>query len=165
MNGVSPRQDIGQLEVESATLESGVNGGHATILVVEDEDFVREVTCEVLMSAGYKVLGARTATEALRLVPHDKTTLDLLLTDIVLPGRNGHALARDLQGLCCGLKTIFISGYPENELATHDPHGPKTSYLPKPFSVQTLLRKVSEVLQNGAEVTGKEMAKGACGTG
>jgi len=165
MSGANLGQEIHQLRVESAVPETGANGGHATILVVEDEDFVREVTCEVLMSAGYKVLRARTAAEALRLVREDKTTLDLLLTDIVLPGRNGHALARDLQALCRGLKTIFVSGYPENDFARHDPPGPGTFYLPKPFSVQMLLGKVDEVLQNGAEVAEKGMAKSACGTG
>jgi DNA-binding NtrC family response regulator len=116
--------------------------GEGSILVVEDEDFVREVTCEVLLSAGYRVLRARTAAEAVRLFPRNGERLQLLLTDVVLPGRSGQALAHELVAISPGLKTIFISGYPENEIAKQGIQGPGTFYLPKPFSVEMLLEQV-----------------------
>jgi len=119
---------------------------HGAILVVEDEDFVREVTCEVLLSAGYLVLRARTAAEAVRLFPRNGETLQLLLTDVVLPGRSGHLLAQDLRAISPGLKIIFISGYPENEITKLGLHAPGMSYLPKPFSVEMLLKKIRAAL-------------------
>src|SRR5579871_4247667 len=100
-------------KVNAVSQEMEASG--TTILVVEDEDFVREVTCEVLISAGYRVLQARTATEAARLFSREAKGADLLLTDVVLPGRNGQVLARELTGSHPGLKTIFISGYPEDQ--------------------------------------------------
>lgn len=119
---------------------------HSNILVVEDEDFVREVTCEVLLAAGHGVLQARTATEAVRLFLRNGETPQLLLTDVVLPGRGGHRLAHDLRAISPGLKIIFISGSPENEITKQGLHGPGMSYLPKPFSVAMLLERVQAVL-------------------
>jgi CheY-like chemotaxis protein len=119
-----------------------------TVLVVEDEDFVREVTCEVLESAGYGVLRARTAIEATRMFPREGRKVDLLLTDVVLPGRSGRTLAKELTALDPALKTMFVSGYCEDKLS-HPGASGKAWYLAKPFSVETLLRKVKEVLEDG----------------
>jgi two-component system, cell cycle sensor histidine kinase and response regulator CckA len=117
-----------------------------TILVVEDEDFVREVTCEVLEFEGYRVLKARSAAEATRLFHLAGDAVELLLTDIVLPGPNGCRLARELMTLCPTLKILFISGYPENEAARQGLPEDGTSYLSKPFSVEALTRMVRQVL-------------------
>ena len=68
-----------------------------TILLVEDEDFVRQVTAEVLSFGGYQVFGARTAAEAMRVFRQQRAKVQLLLTDVVLPGTNGRELARDLR--------------------------------------------------------------------
>ena len=88
--------------------------GHETILLVEDESFLREVTCEILESVGYRVLKARTAAEAISAFDEYKTIVRLLLTDVVLPGQNGRDLATDLRSVSPKLKIIFTSGYPEN---------------------------------------------------
>src|SRR5580704_6604525 len=90
--------------------------GHAvrTILVVEDEAFVREVVGEVLCSAGYRVLKAQNAAEALFVFHRYREKVELLLTDVVLPDRNGCDLASEFALLCHGVPTVFISGYPEN---------------------------------------------------
>jgi CheY-like chemotaxis protein len=125
--------------------------GNITILVVEDEDFVREVTAEVLLSAGFRVLRARTAAEAMRLFPRNGDNLHLLLTDVVLPGRSGYLLAHDLRVIVPALKVIFISGYPENEVIQRVSNHPANFYLPKPYSVEMLLQKVKVALSEPAE--------------
>ena len=84
--------------------------GRGTILLVEDENHLREVTGEVLESAGYRVLKARNATEALSAFGEYKTIVRLLLTDVVLPGQNGRDLANELRSACPKLRIIFISG-------------------------------------------------------
>jgi two-component system cell cycle sensor histidine kinase/response regulator CckA len=131
----------------------------STILVVEDEAFVREVTCEILELAGYAVLKARNGAEARCAFQQCGGNIQLLLTDVVLPGENGRDLATFLKTTQQGLKTIFISGYPENTISRdgHPPEG--VFYLPKPFSVESLMRKVSEVLPEA------KMVKRAASTG
>jgi CheY-like chemotaxis protein len=153
MNNAHPEQNTHSGPV---TISQGPqNGPHrGTILVVEDEDFVRDVTCEVLVSAGYEVLRARTTTEALRIFENNRRRIQLLLTDVVLPGRNGRMLARDLRHLHSELKTIFTSGYPENEITRQGVLEQDTFYLAKPFSAQLLLQKVEQVLGEGKTVHG-----------
>jgi CheY-like chemotaxis protein len=121
--------------------------GHGTILLVEDEAFLREVTCEILESAGYRVLKTRNAPEALSAFSECKTVVRLLLTDVVLPGQNGRDLANELRSVCPKLRIIFISGYPENVVTRHGIQEDGMFYLPKPFSLLSLTRKVGQVLE------------------
>ena len=121
--------------------------GRGTILLVEDEQFLREVTCEILESAGYRVLKTGNAVEALSAFKEFKPIVRLLLTDVVLPGQNGCDLANDLRAICPNLSIIFVSGYPENAVTRSGIQGDGMAYLPKPFSTQSLMRKVREVLQ------------------
>jgi two-component system, cell cycle sensor histidine kinase and response regulator CckA len=86
--------------------------GRETILLVEDEAFVRDITGEILETAGYRVLKARNAAEATGAFRRYKAIIRLLVTDVVLPGRNGRDLATELRKINPNLKTIFISGYP-----------------------------------------------------
>jgi two-component system, cell cycle sensor histidine kinase and response regulator CckA len=81
-----------------------------TILVVEDEAFVREAACDILEGEGYRVLRARNAAEAQAAFRRQKGVVQLLLSDVVLPGQNGPALAKDLRAVCPTLKAVFISG-------------------------------------------------------
>jgi len=147
--GVEPRFVSNAGGVASQSIDRTI----ATILVVEDEDFVREVTSEVLIAADYRVLRARTAAEAIRLFRETGDPAQLLLTDVVLPGRSGYLLANDLRALSPMLKVIFISGYPENAVSKSDLSLPDSCYLPKPFSVETLLEKVQAVFAEAAMVT------------
>jgi two-component system cell cycle sensor histidine kinase/response regulator CckA len=117
-----------------------------TILLVEDEDFVRKVTCEVLRFAGYEVLPARNAIEAAAIFAHWKQRVALLLSDVVLPGRTGGELARELRAIDPALKVILISGYPQGRLST--PPAREFQYLEKPFSATTLMQKVWLVLHD-----------------
>jgi CheY-like chemotaxis protein len=81
-----------------------------TILVVEDEAFVREAACDILEGEGYRVLRARNATEAVAAFHRQQGSVQLLLSDVVLPGQNGPALAKDLRAALPTLRAIFISG-------------------------------------------------------
>lgn len=81
-----------------------------TILLVEDEQFLRDVTCEILESAGHRVLKTGNAAEALAAFKEFKPIVRLLLTDVVLPGQNGRDLANELRVVCPKLSIIFISG-------------------------------------------------------
>jgi two-component system, cell cycle sensor histidine kinase and response regulator CckA len=119
---------------------------HETILLVEDEKFVRDVTGEILQSAGYRVLKARDAADAMLTFRRYRDEVQLLLTDVVMPGQSGRSLADDLKAMSLGLRTIFISGYPENSVTRNGFRQPGVFFLPKPFSAQSLLRQVKQAL-------------------
>jgi CheY-like chemotaxis protein len=125
--------------------EEGQAGGAETILLVEDEEFVRKVTSEVLESAGYRLVSARCAAEALDAQRTCPEPVDLLLADLVLPGTSGHQLAHEFAGLCPHARILLMSGYTEQlALSGLPPHGREC--LAKPFSTRTLLRRVREAL-------------------
>jgi DNA-binding response OmpR family regulator len=117
-----------------------------TILLVEDEAFVRKVACEVLYSAGYPVLLAKNAADAVQAFRDHSEEVRLLLTDVVLPDRSGCDLALELVNASPGVKAIFISGYPENFITRKGLQNPEWSYLPKPFSAASLLQRIKEVV-------------------
>src|SRR5579863_2893089 len=124
---------IGETTTSVPFVESGCWGGPETILLVEDEGFVRKVTAEVLESAGYKLVIARsgaTALDAYRQLSH---TVDLLLADIVMPGMSGRDLATEFKSLCPRTRVLLMSGY-AGQLAgcQVSPYG-KTC-LAKPFT-------------------------------
>jgi two-component system, cell cycle sensor histidine kinase and response regulator CckA len=113
-----------------------------TILLVEDEAFVREVTCEVLQGAGYRVLSARDSAEAERRYATD-CNINLLITDMILPGENGRVLAEKLRKRDGNLKVLVVSGYAEQiGLLNED----AVACLAKPFSSRALLESVRRVL-------------------
>ncbi len=123
-----------------------------TILLVEDEVFVRQATGEALESAGYRVLMAGSGTQALdarrRFPP-----VDLLLADLVMPGISGHELARQFAILCPQVRILLMSGYAEQlALCKLSPYCEE--YLAKPFSIQVLLRRVREALERGTSGPG-----------
>ena len=107
------------------------------------------MACEILGAAGYIVLTARNAAEAIVAFRAHPEQVQLLLTDVVLPDRNGCDLAHELSSLRRGIRAIFMSGYPENMVTRRGLQQPGWSYLPKPFSAASLLQKVKEVLNEG----------------
>jgi len=117
-----------------------------TILLVEDEALVREVMYEVLQAAGYLVLKSRNAEEALDLQKRWVGTVHVLLTDVVLPGRNGRDLARELRTRHPAMRTIFMSGYGKGVALLGADRDANASFLSKPFSVSALMQKVKESL-------------------
>lgn len=114
-----------------------------TILFVEDELFVREVTCEVLGAAGYRVLMAKSAAEGARIFDEHAGEVRLLLSDVVLPGETGRALARRLRRGDPELPVLLISGYSEQMGPGGDA---QEECLAKPFSSDVLLLRIRKKL-------------------
>jgi len=114
-----------------------------TILLVEDEEFVRSVTQEVLEMEGFHVLGAANAREAIELSGRDGDPIDLLLADVVMPGMNGKELAARSVKTLPHLKVIFMSGYSDNAVLKNLAEV-SSFYLQKPFTLDALLAKIQE---------------------
>jgi CheY-like chemotaxis protein len=121
--------------------------GSATVLVVEDDAAVREVTAAILRELGYRVLEAGDGPEALRVFGEGGAAVDLLLMDVVLPGgMKGHEVARRIAEVRPGVRTLFVSGYTENAIVHHGRLDDGVQLLGKPFHREQLARKVAEVL-------------------
>jgi two-component system, cell cycle sensor histidine kinase and response regulator CckA len=124
-------------------------GGSERVLLVEDAEPLRALAQGFLADAGYRVRSARNAEEALSLVESLAETFDLLLTDVVMPGMNGRALAEKLISRQPGLKVLYMSGYTDSVIAAQGVLDPGTQFLQKPFTEEILRRKVREVLDGG----------------
>lgn len=118
-----------------------------TILLVEDETDVREVTRAVLEHAGYRVLASTGPEEALRLGSEHRGCIALLLSDVVMPGMSGPELALRLQSLQPSLVAVFMSGYADHDVLRKAMHGGMTNYLQKPFTINVLLSRVAAALR------------------
>jgi CheY-like chemotaxis protein len=123
--------------------------GSETVLVVEDEAPVRKLVRRMLEGVGYRVLEAGSAVDAITLLVRDNVGVDLLVTDVIMPQMSGRDLARRLKDHLPDLKVLFISGYTDDALADHGVLAPGIALLEKPFSPESLARKVREVLAAG----------------
>jgi two-component system cell cycle sensor histidine kinase/response regulator CckA len=120
--------------------------GTETILIVEDEASLRELARELLEANGYKVIEAERGEKAMHLVEHSQTPIDLLLTDVVMPGIGGRQLAKRLLELRPGLHVLYMSGYTDDVISNRGVLPENTLLLPKPFTRAILLRRVREAL-------------------
>jgi len=118
-----------------------------TLLVVEDDDTVREFVCRVLEAQGYRVLSASGPSEALRVVEQHPDAIALLLTDVVMPEMNGRELFRRASQIRPQLNVLYMSGYADDILPQEGAETAALNFLPKPFSHQNLIRKVRVALQ------------------
>ena len=121
--------------------------GSETVLLVEDEDMVRAFTLEILMGAGYTVLEARDPGEALLICGRESDKIHLLLTDVVMPMMSGRDLAVTLGKTRPGMRVLYMSGYTDDTVLRHGVSTSTMVLVSKPFSAETLLPKVREVLQ------------------
>ena len=133
---------------DSAEGEAGLakRAGSETILVVEDEKAVRELTVHMLQQLGYVILTASSGAEALEAGQNHQGPIHLLLTDVVMPAMSGRQLADRLLERRPGTKVLFLSGYTENTVVHHGVLDAGVNFLPKPFSRETLAKKLREVL-------------------
>ena len=120
--------------------------GEGTILLAEDDDAVRAIARETLERAGYRVLAAPDGSSALALASAHEGTIDLLLTDVIMPGMNGRELAATLTCRRPGIRVLFASGYTDNVLEGQDALAPGVALLDKPFTPADLAAKVRDVL-------------------
>lgn len=148
---------IAERDTEVATTNALVEtiGGTETILLVEDSEPLRKLTQSFLQSYGFRVLVAQDGEEALRLEAQHSGKIDLLLTDVVMPGMNGRALAEKLLPKQPGMCVLYISGYTDSFVARHGVLEQGMVLLHKPFTEEVLIKKVREVLDTESAETRK----------
>src|SRR4051794_28044997 len=126
--------------------------GIGTVLLVEDEDPVRIFGARALRNKGYKVLEAKSGEAGLEVIRAAEETIDLLITDVVMPNMDGPALIREVREIHPDMKVIFISGYTEDAFRQRLDSDSEIHFLPKPFSLKQLASKVKEVISGEAVV-------------
>ena len=145
-----PRIDEPVEKTETQQPLGQIPKGTETILLAEDEQDVREVAREFLESAGYRVLEARDGAEALRMSAAESDAVDVLVTDMVMPGMTGQDVARQLQQRHAGLRVIYMSGYSAQAAGEAAKTKGSAVVLTKPFSRSAILRAVRDVLKDSA---------------
>jgi two-component system cell cycle sensor histidine kinase/response regulator CckA len=134
-------------EMVAPTEEHVSLNGTESILVVDDQDDLRIPTCELLRKMGYKISDANNGLQALELIQNSTSPFDLIVTDVVMPEMGGKDLSERLKKLKIKSKILFLSGYTEDTLADYGVSGENPHFLEKPFTTQTLLKKIRTVLQ------------------
>jgi two-component system cell cycle sensor histidine kinase/response regulator CckA len=123
--------------------------GKETVLVVEDEDIVRNITCTVLKDNGYTVLEASNSNVALDICKQHRERIDVLISDVIMPGMNGTKLAEEVLSLYPQTAVLFVSGYPDNATEKLNLIEGGDNFLQKPFTPKKLLTKVREIVSKG----------------
>ena len=144
---------VGQTEEHGATPRAAAElpMGTETVLLTEDEQDVREIARQFLESGGYRVIEAKNGAEAIRLAAEHRGRIQLLVTDMVMPGMTGQELASRLQREHPGLNVVFMSGYSEHAATEMADADPSVRLLTKPFSRAAILRTVREILRAAAK--------------
>ncbi len=133
-------------------------GGGELILVVEDEDALRDIACRILRRNGYSVIAAAGGPEAMTLAEHHDGPIDLVLTDVVMPQMSGRTLAIALRELRPDIRILYMSGYPE-DFISRELGDPRPVIVRKPFTEPALLEKLREMLDaaSGGAQTGSNV--------
>jgi CheY-like chemotaxis protein len=140
-----PRFEAAATEAESTEIPTDTRGTE-TVLLVEDEELVRLMLVEVLKAANYQVLDARHGADALELAARHKGAIDLLVTDMTMPGFSGSELARRLNRVRPRLRVLYISGYTDDEAAKMGKDNHQVQFLQKPFHPDAFLIKTRQIL-------------------
>jgi signal transduction histidine kinase len=144
-----PRREGDEVVVSGDDNLNAERGGGETILIVEDDDGVRQYASEILRDLNYQVIEAKDSATALRLLDADKK-FDLLLTDVVLPGKNGRELANEVERRRPGTKIIFMTGYSRNAIVHQGRLDPGIELIPKPLTERVLARKIRQLLHRSS---------------
>jgi PAS domain S-box-containing protein len=138
------KEEIKTIEESGGTAQ--IQSGTEVILIVEDEDLVRQLTCQILEECGYEVIEARNGVEALAICRELDGKIDLLLTDIVMHQMGGRELAEKLTAVYPELRILFMSGYTNDAAILHDVIETDIKFIQKPFTFDSLAQKVRECL-------------------
>jgi PAS domain S-box-containing protein len=141
LDGIAPEASTRAAAPEAAR-------GSETVLLVEDADSLRELGREILEEHGYRVLEARSGVEALQVLGRHAGSLELVLTDLVMPGMSGVELAGQIKAQRPATKVLYMSGYTDDALGHHGVLEAGMAFVEKPFTIDGLLRKVREVLDS-----------------
>jgi CheY-like chemotaxis protein len=125
--------------------------GSETILLVEDAEAIRKLAAEFLSSHGFEVLSASNAEEAVSIATAHAGAIQLLVTDVIMPGQNGQVLAERLVASYPRIKVLYISGYTDSFIAGHGVLGADSNLLNKPFTEEALIHKVRDVLDSSKQ--------------
>jgi two-component system cell cycle sensor histidine kinase/response regulator CckA len=153
-----PRVDQPAHAVSPEKTVSSVQGGTETILLVEDDPQLIQLSSTVLANCGYKVLAAASPEEALTLCRANQANINLLVTDVVMPKMNGRQLAEEVTRICPSVRLLYVSGYTSNAIVHYGVLDAGLWFLPKPFSLSALVAKVREILD--APGDGKNTSSG-----
>ncbi len=134
----------------SAPSRGGDLAGRGSILLVEDEDGVRGIAAQLLASFGYSVIEASDGEKALEIIKEQSGNIDLLISDVVMPGMDGPALLKEARPWLTNTRVMFISGYAERDLAKTLEDDRAISFLPKPFTLRQLAERVQQELKDAA---------------
>lgn len=133
---------------ETMGIDYTFQSGTETILVVEDEPLVRTLTGQILEECGYRVIKAGSGQEAIEICEQSDCKIDLLMTDVVMPGMSGRELAEKLTILLPGLKILFNSGYTNDAVIKHGITESGQNFIQKPFTFENLSKKVRDVIDD-----------------
>jgi CheY-like chemotaxis protein len=128
--------------------------GTETVVVAEDDDMVRALVRVTLEASGYEVLEASSGEAALRVCEEHPGTVDVLVTDMVMPGMGGRALADRLQAARPGLRVLYVSGYAESEVIDHGEPAAETAFVQKPFTPEELALQVRSLIDRPPSAVG-----------
>ena len=151
-----PRVDAAAEQIQKRGRGEETRQGTGTILLVEDDESVRSIALQTLEMYGYRILEARNGEEALVIASRREEKLDLLLTDVVMPGMSGRQLVQRLQALRPDINVLYMSGYTEDAIRYHGVLGEGTAFIEKPFTPDKLGHKVREVLDKYRGARGVE---------
>lgn len=135
-----------KIEEQHTTLD-----GDETILLIEDDTAVRSVVIAILEDSGYTILEAGDGSEALRICGENKNSIDLVLSDVIMPGMNGRELVDRIKTSFPDIEVLFMSGYTDNAIQHHGVLEPGIDFIEKPFTAVSLTRKIREVLDRVKE--------------
>jgi PAS domain S-box-containing protein len=145
-----PRFDDEVEPVPPSLPASGAPTGSETVLLVEDEDAIRDLAQEILRMNGYVVLAAASCEDALRLAAQHPGPVHLLMTDVIMPQMDGRRLAQQIAPLRPQMRVLYVSGYTDDAIAQHGVLEPGTEFLQKPFTPDGLVARVREILDGCA---------------
>jgi signal transduction histidine kinase/CheY-like chemotaxis protein len=150
------QESIEAVDTPQEAVQAPQGRGDGKILLVEDDDAVRHMAREFLKIAGYEVVEAGSAADAVEWMEANEGAVDLVLTDVVMPGMKGRELIEQLMKLRPGLKVLYMSAYTEDDAISIGILSPGTAFIEKPFSPDELARKVREVLGARSSVPGDQ---------
>ena len=143
-----PRHVIADETLRAKNAPSAAPRGHETILLVEDEPGILDMTKLMLERFGYRVLAVSTPDEAIRTARAHTEAIHMLITDVIMPGMNGLDLSKKISAIYPGLRQLFMSGYTSNVIAHHGILDEGVNYIQKPFSTRELSTQVRKVLDD-----------------
>lgn len=141
-----PRAERPGTETRAVNEKERALGGDETVLIVEDDDMVRDFAAQVLSHLGYRVMQTSNGEDAIRFTESYEKNINLLITDVILPGMNGKTLARKMMSLKPGIKVLFTSGYTEDIIAERGIIEEGINFIGKPYAAASLAGKIRDML-------------------